>query len=339
MGWSIELDDAAVTLDQFTFDPEWVLVPAGNGAVDAQEFHLSAKGVITGATAATIAARAIVLSEMVSEQISPVHVEIKLDGTTQWDFPVNEFNNSPLITRFKLSSEEDGSGESYWKWELEIYATKSGRGDGTTEFDTSLEVVKQNGKVVKKIWRAEAKSSSVSSAESKVRSFAPSEEEVRESVQLFYQQDRAIGAWIWEARTKGLIISVDETVEITGDGDGWEFDRQVNADGTALPILHKKPKSGVTTIIKGFVRGFGSDIEIPAPHFSSSDIMKRDGESEVHSDIAIPDGEEGIKHSIYKREYMEVWKSQTYPGTLDHGWHVLGAAIEAPPDGPIAGSR
>jgi|SRR3990167_8326361 len=336
MGWSIILDDT-VTLDAFTFEPEFVATPTDNGRIDKTEVFINATGVITRSTAALVAARAIELSETITEQVSPIHVEIKLDGVTQWDFPVSESINSPIITRFRLKSEADGSGESYWPWELSIYAVGSGRGDGTVGLQTSLLIEKVNGEIVRKTWKAEAQASSAESAESKVRSFQPADDKIKEGVEKFYQEGRATGIWIWEARKAGAIIDISETITITGMGDGYEFDPQINEAGNADPIIHRKPRGGVTTIIRGTIRALDVDIAIPGAHFSESDSMVRDFAAEENWPEAIPDGEEGIKQGVFRRDYMEVWKSTGDPGAADHADHAEVNLLEPPSDGNIAG--
>lgn len=342
-GYSLVIDDS-ITLDAFKFDWQPGALPTDNSLIEKQEIFIEASGVITGDTPQDVLDRASELAAAVENQATPQRVEIFLDGASWREYDPSTCINSPIVTRFQLLSDEDGSGESYWKWTMSIYVQLSGRGDGTTGLRTSLEIVKENGQVTRKAWKAEATADSADSAEAVIRRFQPAETIIKEDVEKFFQESRATGLWLWEARVSGGVISIDERTEVTGQGAGYEFDRQVNDAGTAEPVLHRKPLGGITITIKGTIRALrpGNEavtIELPSPHYKESPTCVRDFEAEATWPDALPDGDEGIKHGIYRRDYMEVWKCTHDPGGANHEGHQVLTLITPPADGTISAAN
>ncbi len=345
MGYSIEIGEGLdkLTLDaNIRFDLDSQLSQTSNGAADKTEIYLEIEGEIVEPSASDVVQRIIDFSEEVKTKVSPRRIRILLDNVEKFDFQPNEALGSPIVTRFRTFSDNDG-GESHWRWAMSAYILLSARAQDLGDSDivdltTSLEVTKKNGQVIKKVWKAAARGKTAAIAETKVRSFQPAETIIKEIVETFAQEARATGVWIWEAQKDRNIVAVIETVRLRDSGADYIADTQVGEPGVVpgpAPLLHLAARGPGECEITIVVKGPDPAALAPVPpHFQEGGGIVRVVARELKPTKPSPD-DDFLRTGLYKIEYTEVWLSTEPFSDLDHGDHANIVLIQPPPDGNI----
>lgn len=336
MAWTITIDegDDAIVIDEaasFGFKPQKNV--NANGDIESVDWLINVEGVVCNAPPATIAARILELSDMVTEQFNAVRVLVELDGDTFMDLQPTEGFSGPHVIDFEaLGQEEGGAGQEQWRYRFVIaYKSKALQDDedeNIYELQTSISKTTKNGKVVRKVWKATAKSTSSAAALDSVLGFKPSEKYITHEQEEFPQDSRATSVWVWELES-GAVKSWDCKVTYSGGRRGWIPVPQ--AGENADPIMFPKQRGPLIIEVVGTIISYEADIQRPAEHFSESDTLVRDTESERSQEPAIHDPHKGE----YVLHYHEVWQSfGPLPGFSNHSdGHNLIAGGQAPGDG------
>ena len=338
MAWTITIGegDDAIVIDEaarFSYLPRKNV--NSNSDIESVDHLLTVEGVVTNMTPANIAARILALSDMVAEEFNAVNVLIEFDGDTWKEFEPSAGFSGPHVVEFEtLGQEEGGAGQEQWKYRFVIsYKSKALQDDedeNIYELQTSVSKTTKNGKVVRKVWKASAKSTSSAAALSSVLAFKPSEKYITHEQEEFPQDSRATSVWVWELEAGG-VKRWECKVTYSGGRRGWVAVPQ--AGENADPILFPKMRGPLMIEVVGSIVSYEADIQRPAEHFSESDTLVRDTESERSQEPAILDALKGE----YVLHYHEVWLSfGPLPGFSNHSdGHNLIAAGQSPGDGRV----
>lgn len=337
MGWTVQIGEGGTAYTISTdaaFNIEAQAIPRDGGGIDALEYTCEIEGYITGATASAVADNFVDLMEEVTEKFTARRVQIALDGTTKFDWTTTDGFAGPYVTLVR-SEGEKGNWDSKTRYRAVISyrARASGGGDALFELSTSLAVTTVNGEIVRKVWRASAKSNTAATALSKIMKYKPNEPNITQEIERFFKEGRATAVWVWDSRNAKGFLSHKCTVTSTGWGRGWIEQKQAGKDKEA--ILFRKRNSSETITVKGVILGLDpAKLESPEDHFTESDTLKRDLQAETFYDVEIEDPVRGI----YKLEYMEVWRSIGPSQVANHHGHDKITFKTPPSDGQIAAS-
>lgn len=336
MAWTITIGegDDAIVIDEaarFGYLPRKNINSSDD--IESVDHLFTIEGVVTNQSPADIAARILELSDMVAEDFDAVRVLIELDGETWKDLQPSEGFSGPHVVEFEtLGQEEGGAGQEQWRYRFVIsYKSKALQDDedeNIYELQTSISKTTKNGKVVRKVWKASAKSTSSAAALASVLGFKPSEKYITQEQEEFPQDSRATSVWVWELEA-GAIKSWDCKVTYSGGRRGWIAVPQ--AGESADPILFPKQRGPLIIEVTGTIISFEPDVQPPSEHFSESDTLVRDTESERTQEPAVYDRHKGE----YVLHYHEVWQSfGPLPGFSSHSdGHNLIPSGQAPGDG------
>jgi hypothetical protein len=347
MAWTVTIGEGASTLTldaniRFDIDIQKTINEAGE--CEAVGYVVEVEGIIRSDTPATVGANMVTYSEQASVEQDTVRVQIKQDGTTRWDLQVEDGFNGPFVTRFRsIQSNEGGSGESHWRYGFTITfkgkgSQSGGGGDLTNELHTSLRITKQNGVVIRKVWQAEASSSSVDGALSAVMSFKPAGQYITEEVERIFKDNKATAIWVWEPTTQGGVTScLAWRCEVTAREGRVGYTPITCADPGAAPVLFKKQRGVIRIDVRGeFTVMDPTKAVAPAPHYTESGTIHRASElEETLLDPIIHDEKKGT----YTMRYHEVWfcTDATPPKPNHAGSHNIIGGGSAPGDGAIGG--
>lgn len=335
MAWTITIGEgaAAVVINEaarFGFKTQKNL--NSNGDVESVDWNINVEGTALG-DPTVISARILALNEQVTDEFNGAKVVIKQDGVTWKELLPTEGFVGPHVVDFEsLGEEQGGAGQSLWRYRFTILFKSKGLQDDEDEniyeLQTSISKTTKNGKVVRKVWKASAKSTSSDAALDAVLGFKPSEKYITHEQEEFPQDSRATSVWIWDLEF-GAIKSWDCAVTYGGGRRGW-VDVPQAGDG-ADPILFLKQRGALTIEVVGKIVSFEPDITPPSEHFSEGDTLVRDTESERPQEPAVFDRARGE----YVLHYHEVWKSfGPLPGFAKHSDdHNLIPSAQAPGDG------
>ena len=310
MGWRVLIGEGA---DQAVIDAhasfEWNVSKNVNaqGSVESV-FHIVNIGgsavITTGSTPALVADRFFALSNEVDSKFNAVRVQLELDGVNKADLKPSDGFDGPHVSAFR-SIPDDGNADSHWRFEMTIiFNSRAGAGesqeDDLFELNTSLNVVKDHDRIIRKIWKASGKSSDASTARTSVLSFKPNSKDLREEVEIFPQEARATAIWVWEG-----LQEIFEEVNFSGGGSDYVADTQIGVGKDAL--LHRKQRDPVIVVIRGVVRGFTKSLRPPGKHFSESATMRQatGRENRAGTTVQIESAERGI----FRLPFEEVWLS------------------------------
>lgn len=310
MGWTFTIGEGAdaVVIDElarFGFKTQKNL--NSNDEVESVEWIFNIQGTAKG-TPAVIKARIDELNNQVVEEFNGVRLLIQHDGVTWQDLlPVDGFLG-PQVTDFEtLGEEEGGAGLDQWKYRMTVVYRSRGLQEGgdnadVYELQTSVSKTTKNGKVIRKVWKASAKSRTSAAALAAVLGFKPSDKYITHEQEEFPEDARATSVWVWEHET-GAVLGWDCRVTYRGGRNGWVAVPQAGAQ--ADPIAFPKQRGFLTVEVEGEIRSFEPEISPPSAHFSESDTLVRDTENERTQEPAIFDRHRGE----YVLRYHEVYQS------------------------------
>ena len=338
MGWTIEIAGVTpLTIDSNAkFNLKTQNLYNESGAKEFIETFIDVDADIVAATASTIADNLATVREQVSAVNAPRNVAIKLDGTTKFEFLTANCVASPRV-EFHETIDEEGNGDSHWRYKLGIYVKQGGNaGSGVEnvfELQTSIKEIKDGDRITRKVWLASCKAKTIQEAKSFVKGLKPSDNHLHEEIEVYFQDQRVAGSWVWEARQEGDIFVVEDPIRIVGYGNRWIDTPRVGDDA---PVLHEGRRMPFRMYIRGVVRGYDKkkvENGVPSPHFSETASRKRVGSEEEVSEVRLVDHVQGI----YEIVYTEVWISteDTIP-TAKHGNHNDATKLsKAPADGTM----
>ena len=338
MGWTIEIAGVTpLTIDSNAkFNLKTQNLYNESGAKEFIETFIDVDADIVAATASTIADNLATVRNQVSSVNAPRNVTIKLDGTTKFEFLTANCVASPRV-EFHETIDEEGNGDSHWRYKLGIYIKQGGNaGSGVEnvfELQTSIKEIKDGDRITRKVWLASCKAKTIQEAKSFVKGLKPSDNHLHEEIEVYFQDQRVAGSWVWEARQEGDIFVVEDPIRIVGHGNRWLDTPRVGDDA---PVLHEGRRMPFRMYIRGVVRGYDKkkvENGVPSPHFSETASRKRVGSEEEVSEVRLVDHVKGI----YEIVYTEVWISteDTIP-TAKHGNHNDATKLsKAPADGTM----
>ena len=292
----------------------------------------SIDGVIIDPTPATVGASMVTLSELVTEDVQTQRIVIAQDGTTRWDLKAEEGFVGPFVTDFQThKSEEGGTGSGKWHYSFDIFYKKTGNlsagGESVYELHNSVSVTQKNGEVIRKIWKAEARSTSSDSAISAIKSFKPSEEFITFETEQFFHDNKATGVWIWDMANGANGIKFWSCKVTYRGGKGWVDSPTAGANSN--PVFYKKQLGKGVIEVVGTIISSKIDITAPALHFAESESVFHATEDE-----RVQKGPEiygDPRNGEYKLDYHEMWYCVGTPPSPNHsGRHDL-IGNESPP--------
>lgn len=305
------------------------------GDVESVDWQIDVDGEVIDGDPDVIADLIAEYADAVAENHDAVEVLLTLDGDDKFDLDPADGFVGPFISNFKTTT-TPGAGQSHWGFSFTILYKSRGAVGGTQpqdvyEFHTSLATTKRHGKIVRKVWKASATSTSSSSAKAAVLGFKPSDTFITEELEEFFKDARATAVWVWEAEAAGVRVW-DCRVTQQGGGQGYVADSQAGVGEPAL--LHMK-QFGVWRIdVRGRIVGFTPDIKPPAAHYAESDTLVRAVDLEQQSTVKLSDR----LRQEYELEYHEVYlcTAAAPPAPKHEGDHHLADPGKAPANGGIA---
>lgn len=301
------------------------------GKVDFVEHRIEIEGDIVDVATqdpAVVAARMFATAEEVSVKLTPRTVELIQDGVVKKTFTPAGSIQSPQILGFR-TIDARGNGASRFRYGLSIYVKTPGNNPaGVYDLFTSITEIKDSGKLVRKIWKATCKAKTSAAALSAILTFEPSDDHLHSEVEEFFEDARASGIWIWDAKQKEEVIDFqEEPVKITGFGDDWIESRQVGKEGPKAPVLHLARPGAFVVTIKGSITGFDpAKLQAPPEHYTASATFKRAKARETLSFPTILDRVKGT----YILTWEEIWIGTETLSSPDHDGHTLQPLTEAP---------
>lgn len=306
------------------------------GDVEGVDWTVAIETDVVAATPALVAAGMVTLNNEVVQEHAAKGVEIKLDGTTIVNIQASTAFIGPFVTGFQTFSEDEGTGESHWRCAFTIFSRQIAS-ESSYECSTSITVEKANGKIVRKTWTASCKSKTAAQALTHVMSFKPGEADIRERISRFFEEARAEAVWVWERRSEGSTLRHRCTVRYPEGGKDYVEDPVAGkGDGTGVPPnLYLARKTAMVIEVTGVIISTDPDVKEPAPHFTSSETMRRATKREVPTDVEIENEDRGE----YKLTYHEVWLftgTGKPPKPKHENNHHLIKVDSAPADGGAA---
>tara|TARA_Y100000310_G_scaffold286884_1_gene311410 strand:+ start:227 stop:1279 length:1053 start_codon:yes stop_codon:yes gene_type:complete len=339
MGWTIEIAGVTpLTIDEnakFNLRTQALYNEAGKK--EFIETFIEVEVDIVDSTPSDIADSLATVRNQVSALHFPRNVTLKLNGTTKFEFLTASCVASPRIELHETIDEE-GNGDSHWRYKLGIYVKQGGNAGGGVEnvfeLQTSIKTIKDQGKITRKIWMASCKAKTLQEAQSFVNSVKPSKFD-HEEIERFFQDQRVTGSWVWEARQEEGYTIIEGPMEISGRGQHYVTTPRVGlSSGSLKPIIHEGRYQETRIRIRGVVRGDNRSAvmgAVPGPHFTESDEMVRLRGEEMTmggDDAVLVDPVKGI----YEAHYDEVWLSVAYGvPSPNHGTHQVAGDLASPP--------
>jgi hypothetical protein len=273
-------------------------------------------------------------AELVASNFEPAEIAFIQDGTERKVLKPEEGFIGPFLTSFSSGEKDGGEGKSKMSYRLKIvYKSRGGqteKKEDVYELATSLSITKKNGIVVRKVWKASAKSTSAESAEAATKTFTPSEKFITEESEVFYKDFRATRIWVWELEAKG--IKRWRCSVFYFGGDDFEVVTRAGARAKAARFLKQATPRRIE--VTGEIVAFTADIPIPADHFKTGeDLWKIPAAEKFQKGSVIFDE----KHGEYRREYHEVYECVGQIPEPNHdGNHHLINAGNPPAAGAVA---
>lgn len=344
--YTIIVDNGALTLNE---NVSWSLnankIANEAGAIESTDIFLTLRGNVKKDTAELVMDGVIEKTDEVITKFLPVRIQIQRDGVDEYDFtPGTSLEGTPRIETFvDREPNEAGKGESHFKYELGVFVKVVGNVyQGAKEVHTAIEIEKnRRGEIIRKLWRARVKHKGYQQARSVALSFEPSGDNIARTERLEPQDATAEFIWIWKAIDKEQgsgVLETLETIKITGDGDDYIPDTQVDANGKAIkPVLHLAVGREVVIDIRGVTIALNEDPKPIKAHFTESENMKRAGGREEKGQFPqVLSLEEGT----YSLQFHEVWiwTGEGSPPKPKHHAHNAIRVITPPSNGAIGGS-
>lgn len=345
--------DQLVISSEGNFDISATRTTSESGQTQYTEVFVTARGVITSSIESSVTSYL--------EDVIATHNDKRLtiSGTSATVFDSDDYGciGSPILTAFETVPTE-GQGESDWEYVFRFYIKVRGNSfGGAHELYTSIRVLKdKDGKVTTKVWKSRCKHETVEEARATVLSFKPSDPDITEDIEVFYQENACNGVWQWtkedssSGATGGLDGDPSDVLEVVenppqyvGFGADFIIDQQVAADGQRTPpVLHLAQDDGAFIRISGIVRGKSENIPVPLPHFQNSDSLQRAGNRETHG-TAVPDPDPiNRKLGLWIRPFEEIWIWSGGDAAIapapNHNGHLDIAIISEPADGAAGGT-
>jgi hypothetical protein len=319
--WTVDLGGLAEITEAAAFDISGEATYNENDQLEVIDYVCN----ITGELIADDLAEAFVELLDLVKTTEPIHVLIKRNGVTQFDWDPTEGFLGPHVVSFR-SVPAKGNAHSHWQYQLVI--TFRGKPDSNENdlysFTTSFTRVKDKDRVIREVWRASGKAKTRLDAVNGVLAFKPSSKEVSEQITESSTESSAEAVWVWEAIQK-IICKVRKT----GARDYAESG-QVGSE--AFPVLHRLTNKARVVTISGVVRDYQRGISAPPAHLSESDQVVRVDSREANDEAAIESPERGI----YELPFMEVYLVTGEIPAINHaGKHHLIDLGTAPAPGAI----
>jgi hypothetical protein len=204
-----------------------------------------------------------------------------------------------------------------------------------TELNTSLQVVTENDRVIRKIWKVSCKGTPISGAYSYAQSFKPAEKNIHGELEKFFQESRVAGGWIWDIRRTADIVDIDEEpIQYTRSGKDYVVSTQVGKPGerTPLPIVHELAGDAVIATVRGEVIGYSDRLDAPPAHWIESNTLIRWEAAEVGFERKIV-----FRDGLYRLPYIEIWIGLNGFPAPNHSNHKDMTGATPPGDGRMAG--
>lgn len=341
MGWKVIIGDTptSTTFDaNIRFDLQTRVQDDENGVVNYIETFIEVEGDVVKGTAASVSS-ALVAIEALARVATTTRVRLQLDSVDKFDYKTTECLASPRITFFK-TIQEDGGGDSHWRYAFTIYIKKaggsgSGNSNTVTELNTSLQVVTEGTRVVRKIWKISCKAATAAAAYTFAQSFKPAGNNIHGELERFWQEARCAGGWIWDARrTDDIIDIVEEPITYTRWGNDYLVSQQVGKPGKPAPnpIVHQLASDATLATVRGYVLGYKNTISIPAAHWSESKDIIRWSAAEQTFNVQIED----LAKGTWRLPYMEVWIFLGEVPNPNHSNHKAPDIMTPPGDGKMS---
>lgn len=340
MAWTITVTGGAVNMtlsSKMGFSLSAKKNTNGRGEVESVDIVVGVDGYLVDPSPAVIGADLFTYLGNVVDEHAAVNVLIKQDGVTRREFKPEEGFIGPHLLGFEsLGQEDGGTGESQWRYAFTIvFKSKGDQSEGddpTYDLKHSLSVTTKNGQIVRKVWKAEASSTSSASAMASVKSVRPSEKFITRELEEFFTEARATGVWVWDAEAKG-VLAWRCNIRVRGGRTGFKEVRRPGLKRDA--VLYPKMRGALQIEIRGTIVTFDPEIAAPPAHFTESGTLFRATEREDPWEEAEVHDE---KRGEYILHYHESWDSVGPTPAANHSNnHNLIDVGRAPADGAIAG--
>ena len=310
-----------------------------SGEVLSVDYEINVEGVLADPTPATVGASMVTYSELVTNDALAQRVVIAQDGVTRWDLKPEDGFIGPYVMDF-ASKESDKGGSGYNQWHYSfviIFKAKgnaSGGGETVYELHTSCAVTEKNKKIVRKVWKAEARGTSSSSALSAVKSFTPPEKFITQETEEFFRDNKASGVWIWDATISASGVKT-WICKVTYRPGGPGYIDRPSAGANADPVFYKKQIGKTVVDVSGTIISNDKDIPRPSAHFAESEDFHRAWDEE-RSQLG-PEIHGDPRNGEYRLDYNEVWYCKGTPASPKHSdSHNVISLQDAPATGGVA---
>lgn len=320
--WTIDIDNGAFVFGIRTaFNLRERAEFRANGELDFLETIIYLRGVVVGvapnvAKSATDQFQAILA---LVEKATPVRIQLKLNGVTEYDFQPGSNIGSPRIS--EVAEIRGGATHAtHVKFEMNIYVrTPKSEGNNVLEFVKEAEATFYNDRLISAMWHTRAQAKTVQEAKSKVIATKPN---IRPLSERHYEnvRDGVYETWWVYDKTKGeRKIFESETVAVTKPGNFLVVDPRVKA----FPAYFKGRNRPGTIVVTVEMRANKPDILIrPALHFKDGPSLHHDPTREPpENGAAIFDPTKGL----WKATFTEFWFWDGQAGAsvpqASHGTH------------------
>ncbi len=318
--WQMVLNSGEYTFDLTT---RWSLRTraefSDSGTLDFLETLIAVEGVLVGtgsSPATTVTTKFQALLDMI-EKAAPIRVELKLNGTTKYDFQPGASIGSPRI-REVVEIPEGSSHATHIRFQMAIFIKTPAAGSAQnqlTEFEATSEAEYYNNRLIRQTWTTRVRARTLALAKASANATKPSG--VKPLIEIYQQNARTnewISSWIWDKAKGEGIVTVVETVSLRSAGHPWGFESRVGKD--IPPAWFQRRYRPGRLVVTLEVEATALDlIQRPTSHLKESATDRRDltepEESEVFFDA---------KRGLYRKVFVEVWNLDE-PGRpeLTHG--------------------
>ena len=304
-----------------------------NGKIDSIEHTITMELSTIGTTSEVIDALGARADELAANKLAR-RVYLELDGVVQeeYDFKPAAGFIGPLVTSFEVVPAR-GNFSSHGKYRLVIFFRSKGTDGEVFELRRSLETVKRNGKVIRKVWSVSCRSGSYTSAQTKCMNYKPAITEILESVKPFIDEARCEAVWIWEAgkTTTGIIATA---CHVSGPMPGATYVAVPRAGQDNPPHAHRLlDKEGYVDIHYTIFSRSPAIIAHAAHCQEGDDIIRLPGEEERPSEVEWHgDPKDGVYKRTFHERYMVLGVSPVITHSDDH---QLATFATPPSDGGI----
>lgn len=306
--WTIDIDNGKYVFESTT---RWSIRRVANlnenGVTESFETIIAIEGTLVGEApdpAVSSTQKHIDLEKQVL-RLAPFRLQLKLDGTTKFDFKPESSLGTPKIREI-VELPHGASHATHVKYALTIYVKTTVSADNVFEFEIESDATYYNDRLLQQVWRASAKGLTLEHAKAFVLGFKPAGvKPLLESHHQSLRVNRYAAQWIYD-KTKGDgVTRISEQVTITPAGHPAKPDRRVGKNAKPA-VFRGRFQEGTVQIVFEIEATDPALIQAPAAHFGQNgdggDLV-RDVTREPRMDPSLFDSARGL----YVARFTEFW--------------------------------